>query len=450
MVFVILYIMAMLFSFHVNSVFADEGREWGREGDKKYYTFELNLNNKYKIGDADFEYDESELLYMLCTDPDGVISNHLPFQCYVDSPSPLNKSWGSGTIGGQDLEDVHELLVYRGDSVGEFDGDLKKQLLDLKSVLETRESCNGVCIDAFTKYCGKHSSLAICKDFNQYKDDMDVDDNGVHSCTLPSISYRDDNNSYVLNLELKYNPDASDIQDRIRFYPTASDSTSIEQGDYYVAKQLTYFNFYSIEYKDNKKDGYEKFLEEIEKKIKGKIDSGSNKKCNSLFTICQSVDESRQYYAELDLENNCPDINKKYTMWTSTVGSNHNKRTVRKRDEKFYSNKLFDPNGTFTIANCEELFGGDSGNTDLLNMLKLLVSITKILIPVILLVLGSLDFAKAIFAQDEGEIKKAQSKFIKRVIIAVVIFLIPSILQAILTIAHGIWPDIDPNLCGIL
>ena len=67
-----------------------------------------------------------------------------------------------------------------------------------------------------------------------------------------------------------------------------------------------------------------------------------------------------------------------------------------------------------------------------------------------LLALGSLDFAQAVFASNEDGVKKAQSKFIKRLVIAVVIFLIPSFLGVILRIANSIWGNIDPTFCGIL
>lgn len=100
------------------------------------------------------------------------------------------------------------------------------------------------------------------------------------------------------------------------------------------------------------------------------------------------------------------------------------------------------------IENCEDLFGEDSET--LIGMLKTGVNIVKILIPIILLALGSLDFAQAVFSSNEDGIKKAQSKFIKRLLIAVVIFLIPSILKLLLTLANSIWPIIDADLCGII
>lgn len=99
------------------------------------------------------------------------------------------------------------------------------------------------------------------------------------------------------------------------------------------------------------------------------------------------------------------------------------------------------------IASCDDLF---SDSSDLKDMIKSLITVIKIIVPIILIVLGSLDFAKGIFSSEEGEIKKAQNKFIKRLIIAVVIFLIPTILKAILTIANSIWPIIDADLCGLI
>jgi len=93
---------------------------------------------------------------------------------------------------------------------------------------------------------------------------------------------------------------------------------------------------------------------------------------------------------------------------------------------------------------CEELLG-ETG----VGFLKVIKNIIMIFVPIVLIGIGSLDFAKAIFANDENEMKKAQGKFIKRIIIAVGIFLVPIILGVILDIAHGIWPAVDNSLCGI-
>lgn len=105
---------------------------------------------------------------------------------------------------------------------------------------------------------------------------------------------------------------------------------------------------------------------------------------------------------------------------------------------------VFHPN---TIKVCNDILteGGE-----LQKILKGIITIVKILIPIIVLVLGALDFIQAIFAGSEDNMKKATNKFMKRIFIAIAIFLIPTILKLILTIASGIWPVISSDLCGII
>ena len=60
---------------------------------------------------------------------------------------------------------------------------------------------------------------------------------------------------------------------------------------------------------------------------------------------------------------------------------------------------------------------------------NLAVNIMKILVPIALVIKSMIDFAKATTAQKEDEMKKAQSKFIKRLIIAFVFFFTVLIFQ---------------------
>ena len=93
---------------------------------------------------------------------------------------------------------------------------------------------------------------------------------------------------------------------------------------------------------------------------------------------------------------------------------------------------------------CEEKLG-----PDLVERIQSIVDLVKIAVPIILIIYGIIDFGKAIFIGDENEMKKIQSKFIKRLIFAIGFFLVPTIVQLILNIAHQVWPEIDPSLCGI-
>lgn len=56
----------------------------------------------------------------------------------------------------------------------------------------------------------------------------------------------------------------------------------------------------------------------------------------------------------------------------------------------------------------------------------------KYILPVIVIIFGILDFIKAMGADKEDEMKKAQGKFIKRLIAAALVFLVPLILEFIL------------------
>ena len=168
------------------------------------------------------------------------------------------------------------------------------------------------------------------------------------------------------------------------------------------------------------------------------------------YTFSDSCPDSK-LVKSLDTANSKSDGN----LTVSTKPKNTKKSEDKKgidivggsSDEDFASNVVFNDDVSSRICEDGKLFGDEN----LSNQLQLVINVFKILVPIILLVLGSLDFAKAVFAQDESAIKKSQSTFIKRLIIAVVIFLIPTIIRLILTIASGIWDNgvIDPSLCGL-
>lgn len=128
-----------------------------------------------------------------------------------------------------------------------------------------------------------------------------------------------------------------------------------------------------------------------------------------------------------------------------TKGSNLNDTSIEQGVFEGFTVSFKDTRGQ--IVNCSDIIGD---NGDVVDLLHMIVNLVKIIVPIMVIGLGSLDFVSAIFASDENNMKKAQSKFMKRLLIAVVIFLVPSLLHFILEIANNIWPIIDSDLCGIL
>ena len=57
-----------------------------------------------------------------------------------------------------------------------------------------------------------------------------------------------------------------------------------------------------------------------------------------------------------------------------------------------------------------------------------------ILIPIALILFGVFDLGTAVIASDEKEVKAAQSRLIKRVIYAIVVFLVPQLVSLIMGI----------------
>ncbi len=60
--------------------------------------------------------------------------------------------------------------------------------------------------------------------------------------------------------------------------------------------------------------------------------------------------------------------------------------------------------------------------------------VLKILIPVIIIILGIVNFSKAIASNDDKAISKAGGSLIKKIIIGIVIFFIPTIISAIFSL----------------
>lgn len=62
------------------------------------------------------------------------------------------------------------------------------------------------------------------------------------------------------------------------------------------------------------------------------------------------------------------------------------------------------------------------------------IFLIKVVVPILLIIFGMLDMGKAVVAKKEEDVKKYQSSFVKRLVCAVIVFLITAIVQFVLGI----------------
>lgn len=78
---------------------------------------------------------------------------------------------------------------------------------------------------------------------------------------------------------------------------------------------------------------------------------------------------------------------------------------------------------------------GLCSNTNLLQVIHIVrtvINILQIAVPVALILWGTLDIGKAVIAGDEKKMKEAQKPFIKRIVYAVIAFLVPFIVSIVM------------------
>lgn len=74
----------------------------------------------------------------------------------------------------------------------------------------------------------------------------------------------------------------------------------------------------------------------------------------------------------------------------------------------------------------------------LFNLVATIIRIIKIVVPILLIIWGMLDFAKSVVAKKEEDIKKYQKSFVARLISAVLVFLVITIVQLAVNLLDGV------------
>ncbi len=93
------------------------------------------------------------------------------------------------------------------------------------------------------------------------------------------------------------------------------------------------------------------------------------------------------------------------------------------------------------------------------NLTSLVIMAIQVIVPILLIIWGMIDFVKAVVGGDEGKIKEAQKVFIKRIIAAVIVFLMVTIVKLLVNLvgqiggedvedADSLWNCVDKFING--
>ena len=395
-------------------------------------------------------YGKSELFYFkMANDSDGTLFNFLcsdeaGLSCYYYCKGGKEKLLGTVSQAVSKCENEGAGVGY--DSIDRYASPNYDSIELLYKELSSRNTWDGVKGSSYVeeKYCNNYTSKEdLCKQLKKVSDEgnnQKKDDDGNVVSTDCSITVKPgmalDSDAWK-NLNVAINVTKSG---KASLY-----NSSLDQKYSFNVFDDHMYNNDSIFYLYPKDSSFDKFSSELSKKI---FDSGKSK-CPTLNFCLEEVSP----------EN----TNGKYTWWTelgecdtskysnisqSSSGSGTNSGVKLNKNAPDWEKLLFKNKNMLTISSCKELLGGEN-STELVDLLKNIVTVVKVLIPLILISLGTLDFAKAVFS-NEDTMKKCQKKFIQRIIIAIVIFLIPSLLKVLLTLADSIWGNISSDLCGIL
>ena len=202
-------------------------------------------------------------------------------------------------------------------------------------------------------------------------------------------------------------------------------------------------------------DSKEKFTITVNNSLLNSIFSSSKASCPSQIYRCV-VKTKKGYSYELSTS---PDACSKDDLSTTdgqavgslyydaTLGapsddnsSSDNESDYRKPGSVTIDDLREDLNNYGSDANCNSLLGDVEDEESVAWLLQQILNYIKILGPILVVILSSVDFAKAIMVSDDENMKKAQQKLMTRLVLAVALFLIPTLVSTLLNI-FGITTD---------
>lgn len=354
----------------------------------------------YKIsGEAGFF--NSSVVDGVCKDDEGILCSFKCPSVKLAVPGYLNGNSACGYDNWSELTEISFTMTKNG-------------LID--HLMNNNCGKSSKCFEWLTKnYCNTKSD-DLCK--------------AIKSAETENTCYYSFNTKNSGEISFEVNIKNKDVY--FNYAGTTPTDYISSHGDYFEGKSVgDYIYFYSKA----------QTFEELKKTFLDSYNSSiSPNKCPNLCFCKEKSDNPNKWYTTFD-KSSCDGG---YGTGIYQCSSNGINNGIMYTEAPEFDKLIGSAN---TVNVCSDLIVADG---DLQKLLKGLVNIVKVLIPIALLALGILDFAQSIFSGNEDGMKKAQGKFIKRLLIAVIIFLIPSILGLLLTIANSIWPVISPDLCGIL
>lgn len=94
---------------------------------------------------------------------------------------------------------------------------------------------------------------------------------------------------------------------------------------------------------------------------------------------------------------------------------------------------------------CDGVFGSESDHTSLMYIIVRVFTWIRVAVPIILLILGIVDFSKVVISQDADAMKKAVSAFSKRCVMALLVFFVPWLLTILLRWINDYIISTDPT-----
>lgn len=191
----------------------------------------------------------------------------------------------------------------------------------------------------------------------------------------------------------------------------------------------------------------------LDRIYKGSSEANKNPTCPT-YIIMRSTDNFKSYGAfatnnkamARDLTN--ASNQRGYKAWYLTYKNDDGSEITDEQYFKSFGYKDIDlginPDAKIT---CSELFGDKNDENSLAYLIDQVLGYVRVIVPILIILLGTLDLAKAVIASKEDEIRKAQSIFIRRVLIGVAVFFIPLLVDVIMWLADIVWEGMGYTIC---